>query len=123
MNAAEYKGTRVYRDGLSKALEVARHRLRDKDFQACAPGILQEIARLDAELSKHSISFVLFWAQPSWANWTFASIAQRTSMAPPVTFSVGFNSPTKSAPWTSEIPHYDSSRRALFGMPLACSSI
>jgi hypothetical protein len=96
MILGDYTSTQEYRDGLAKALGVARGRLSRSDFRAFSRGVGQEIARLDEELSQYYS--VLFPSASSPNGWTLLPAKEiPTGMQ---VFSVRFNSPSQSfVPW------------------------
>jgi hypothetical protein len=111
MNLAEYNGTKEYRDHLARTLEAAGTRLSDGDFQMFAPGIRQEIARLDDEMAEYPLHLLLSCARHGWGGWAPVTIIQTASIAPPRCPSVTFSRPVAATPWTSMIRRFDDSRR------------
>jgi predicted LPLAT superfamily acyltransferase len=100
MNLGEYNATKAYRDHLSRTVETARSRMTHRDFQMFAPGIRQEIARLDRQLPKPTIQIRISCAMGLNAS---TPINQLLSTAHRGTSSIRFNSPTDAVPWTSRI--------------------
>lgn len=103
MNLAEYNATKKYRDHLVRTVENARTRLRDRDFKMFAPGIEQEIARLDSELRKRAPQPRICCAMGLRA---LTSTTQSILGFPHGSPSIRFNSPPDAVPWTSRILRY-----------------
>lgn len=100
MNLGEYNATKAYRDHLSRTVETARSRMSPKDFQMFAPGIEQEIARLDREFPKPTVQIRTSYAIGLRAS---TPINQLMLTAHHGTSSIRFNSPTDAVPWASRI--------------------
>jgi hypothetical protein len=100
MNLGEYNATKAYRDHLSRSIETARSRMRARDFQMFAPGIEQEIARLDRELAKPTVHIRISYALGLRASTPITQLVPTALHGPS---SIRFNSPTDAVPWTSRI--------------------
>lgn len=110
MNLSEYNATKSYRDHLSRTVETARNRLSNRDFQMFAPGIEQEIARLDGEMTQYPMHLLLSCAHHGWGAWVPVTITQTESILSSEPPSVRFNSPPAVTPWTSVIYYADNRR-------------
>jgi hypothetical protein len=111
MNWAEYESAKAYRDQLSRGLEIARNRLSAPDFRVLAPGVRNEIARIDAEMADYPLHLLFSCAHHGWGVWVPVTFIQTHSLEISETPSVTFNSPARPVPWIDMILHFEGSRR------------